>query len=53
MGSEIFNTALGWKSITCRYPGAGHLFTDAELPDFDRDAAELAWKVAIGFLATL
>jgi len=36
-----------------RYPGAGHLFTDPELPDFDRDAAELAWKVAIGFLATL
>ncbi|MEU1467702.1 dienelactone hydrolase family protein [Streptomyces sp. NPDC005761] len=36
-----------------RYPGAGHLFTDAELPDFDRASAELAWKVAIGFLATL
>ncbi|MFG2601526.1 MULTISPECIES: dienelactone hydrolase family protein [unclassified Streptomyces] len=36
-----------------RYPGAGHLFTDAELPDFDQASAELAWKVAIGFLATL
>ncbi|TXS08474.1 dienelactone hydrolase family protein [Streptomyces sp. wa22] len=36
-----------------RYPGAGHLFTDAELPDFDQDAAELTWKVSLGFLATL
>ncbi|KPC81399.1 MULTISPECIES: dienelactone hydrolase family protein [Streptomyces] len=36
-----------------RYPGAGHLFTDPDLPDFDQAAAELAWKVAIGFLATL
>jgi dienelactone hydrolase len=36
-----------------RYPGAGHLFTDPELPDFDQASAELAWKVALGFLATL
>lgn len=36
-----------------RYPGAGHLFTDPELPDFDQDAAELTWKVSLGFLATL
>lgn len=36
-----------------RYPGAGHLFTDEDLPDYDEKAAELAWKVALGFLATL
>ncbi|MEU8888165.1 dienelactone hydrolase family protein [Streptomyces sp. NPDC048442] len=36
-----------------RYPGAGHLFTDPELPDFDQAAAEQTWKVALGFLATL
>ncbi|MFB6990058.1 dienelactone hydrolase family protein [Streptomyces sp. NPDC056178] len=36
-----------------RYPGAGHLFTDPELSDFDRASAELAWKVSLGFLATL
>ncbi|MEV5158156.1 dienelactone hydrolase family protein [Streptomyces sp. NPDC053728] len=36
-----------------RYPGAGHLFTDPDLPDHDEDAAELAWKVSLGFLATL
>lgn len=36
-----------------RYPGAGHLFTDPDLPDYDASAAELTWKVALGFLATL
>lgn len=34
-----------------RYPGAGHLFTDPELPDYDEEAAEATWKVALGFLA--
>ncbi|MEO3978852.1 dienelactone hydrolase family protein [Streptomyces sp. CAU 1734] len=36
-----------------RYPGAGHLFTDPELPDYDKDSAETAWRVALGFLETL
>ncbi|MFJ6698651.1 dienelactone hydrolase family protein [Streptomyces sp. NPDC091272] len=36
-----------------RYPGAGHLYTDPELPDYDHRAAEQTWKVAVGFLATL
>lgn len=36
-----------------RYPGAGHLYTDPDLPDFDADAAAQTWKVAAGFLATL
>ncbi|WP_329036471.1 dienelactone hydrolase family protein [Streptomyces sp. NBC_00178] len=36
-----------------RYPGAGHLYTDPDLPDFDQAAADLTWKVSIGFLATL
>ncbi|GLZ14852.1 dienelactone hydrolase [Actinomadura sp. NBRC 104425] len=34
-----------------RYPGAGHLFTDPDLPDYDRDAAEEAWAVALEFLS--
>ncbi|UZJ31798.1 dienelactone hydrolase family protein [Streptomyces endophytica] len=34
-----------------RYAGAGHLFTDPDLPDYDAEAAESAWKVALGFLA--
>ncbi|GAA4130599.1 dienelactone hydrolase family protein [Actinomadura keratinilytica] len=34
-----------------RYPGAGHLFTDSDLPDYDRDAAEEAWAVALEFLS--
>ncbi len=36
-----------------RYQGAGHLFTDPELPDYDEEAAEEAWKVSLGFLADL
>ena len=36
-----------------RYPGAGHLYTDAGLPDYDEEAAEATWRVALGFLDTL
>ncbi|MEV0192132.1 dienelactone hydrolase family protein [Kitasatospora purpeofusca] len=36
-----------------RYRGAGHLFTDPELPDYDAEAAEQAWAVALDFLAEL
>ncbi|NGO70614.1 dienelactone hydrolase family protein [Streptomyces boncukensis] len=33
-----------------RYPGAGHLFLDDELDDYDKEAAEEAWRYALGFL---
>lgn len=36
-----------------RYAGAGHLFTDPDLPDHDAEAAESMWKVALGFLSSL
>ncbi|MGI5399628.1 dienelactone hydrolase family protein [Streptomyces sp. CA-135486] len=36
-----------------RYPGAGHLYTDPELPDYDESAAEQTWRIALGFLSTL
>jgi dienelactone hydrolase len=36
-----------------RYPGAGHLYTDPELPDYDAEAAEDTWSVALDFLETL
>ncbi|MGA6153385.1 dienelactone hydrolase family protein [Stenotrophomonas sp. NPDC087984] len=36
-----------------RYAGAGHVFTDPELPDYDKEAAEATWRVALGFLAGL
>ncbi|MFG2842888.1 dienelactone hydrolase family protein [Kitasatospora sp. NPDC048296] len=36
-----------------RYQGAGHLFTDPELPDYDEEAAERAWAAAVDFLADL
>lgn len=36
-----------------RYRGAGHIFTDPELPDYDAEAAEAAWAGALDFLAEL
>ncbi|MFF2350326.1 dienelactone hydrolase family protein [Kitasatospora sp. NPDC058115] len=36
-----------------RYHGAGHLFTDPDLPDYDAEAAERTWAVALDFLAEL
>ncbi|MFI6941005.1 dienelactone hydrolase family protein [Streptomyces sp. NPDC050418] len=36
-----------------RYRGAGHLYTDPDLPDHDSEAAEATWKTAMGFLETL
>lgn len=36
-----------------RYRGAGHLFTDPDLPDYDEEAAERAWAASLDFLAEL
>ncbi|MQY05296.1 dienelactone hydrolase family protein [Actinomadura macrotermitis] len=36
-----------------RYRGAGHLFTDPGLPDYDAEAAGRAWAIALDFLADL
>jgi dienelactone hydrolase len=33
------------------YPGAGHLFTDASMPDYDEAAAELLWDRVAEFLS--
>ncbi|MER7762383.1 dienelactone hydrolase family protein [Streptomyces sp. NPDC097619] len=35
------------------YAGAGHLFTDPDLPDWDPEAAEQTWRTALGFLDSL
>ncbi|MEU9609840.1 dienelactone hydrolase family protein [Streptomyces sp. NPDC048057] len=35
------------------YPGAGHIFTDPDLPDYDQEAAEQTWRVALAFLDSL
>ncbi|AZM45548.1 dienelactone hydrolase [Streptomyces sp. WAC 06738] len=34
-----------------RYPGAGHLFTDDGLADYDAESAESAWRLAMEFVA--
>ncbi|QGV81098.1 dienelactone hydrolase family protein [Streptomyces ficellus] len=36
-----------------RYPGAGHLYTDPDLPDYDEEAAERTWAIALAFLESL
>ncbi|MFF3287537.1 dienelactone hydrolase family protein [Streptomyces sp. NPDC003023] len=36
-----------------RHPGAGHLYTDPELPDYDEEAAEQTWRTVLGFLESL
>ncbi|MEY9876414.1 dienelactone hydrolase [Streptacidiphilus sp. MAP12-33] len=36
-----------------RYRGAGHLFTDPELHDYDAQAADRTWAAALDFLAEL
>jgi dienelactone hydrolase len=36
-----------------RYRGAGHLYTDPELPDYDEEAAERTWAVALDFLTDI
>lgn len=36
-----------------RYAGAGHVYTDPGLPDYDEEAAEATWRVALGFLGSL
>jgi dienelactone hydrolase len=35
------------------YPGAGHFYTDAELPDHDEPAKTLTWQRILDFLAEL
>ncbi|MBB3608399.1 dienelactone hydrolase family protein [Rhizobium sp. BK602] len=32
------------------YPGPGHLYTDASLPDYDAKAADLTWSRVLAFL---
>lgn len=36
-----------------RYRGAGHLYTDPGLPDYDAEAAERTWAIALDFLREL
>ncbi|MEU8879167.1 dienelactone hydrolase family protein [Streptomyces hydrogenans] len=33
-----------------RYRGAGHVYTDPELPDWDAEATERTWAIALDFL---
>ncbi|MFD4996386.1 dienelactone hydrolase family protein [Streptomyces buecherae] len=45
--------AAGVALEVFRYPGAGHFYTDPDLPDHDPEAAELTWRRVLDFLASL
>jgi dienelactone hydrolase len=32
------------------YPGSGHLFSDPELPEYDRASSEAMWERVLAFL---
>ncbi|MET9253085.1 dienelactone hydrolase family protein [Streptomyces sp. NPDC048182] len=44
---------IGAEVEVYRYAGAGHLYTDPDSPDWDEEAAEATWRVALGFLDSL
>src|SRR5918994_4580788 len=35
------------------YPGSGHLFTDPDLPEYDRASSEQMWERVLAFLARI
>jgi dienelactone hydrolase len=43
----------GAEAASFTYPGAGHFFTDAESPDHDRSAADVAWRRVGALLQTI
>jgi dienelactone hydrolase len=49
----LLMTRAGADVEVHRYHGAGHLYTDPELPDYDAEAAERTWAAALDFLAEL
>ncbi|KDN86312.1 dienelactone hydrolase [Kitasatospora cheerisanensis KCTC 2395] len=49
----LLMTRAGADVEVHRYRGAGHLYTDPELPDHDAEATERTWAAALDFLAEL
>lgn len=45
--------AAGMRATIAVYPGAGHFFTDAALPDYSPDATEATWAGLASFLKRL
>ncbi|MFE1317837.1 dienelactone hydrolase family protein [Kitasatospora phosalacinea] len=49
----LWMTRAGADVEVHRYRGAGHLYTDPELPDHDAEAAERTWAATLAFLAEI
>ena len=50
---QVAAAGAGVAAELFRYPGAGHLFTDAAIADHDAEAAALLWRRATAFLDAL
>jgi dienelactone hydrolase len=50
---QVAAARLGISAEIFKYPGIGHLYTDATLPDYDAEAAERTWNRIIDFLGAL
>ncbi|MCY1246650.1 Dienelactone hydrolase family protein [compost metagenome] len=59
---EPAEDVAAWRTVAERspialeafsYPGVGHLYTDAALPDYDAEAARLTWGRVERFLGAL
>ena len=46
-------TNAGAAAEVFTYPGAGHFYVDADLPDHDEQAAALTWERVLEFLRTV
>jgi nucleoside-diphosphate-sugar epimerase len=51
--ADITGLARGAAVEVFTYPGAGHFYTDADLPDHDEQATALTWQRILPFLSTL
>jgi dienelactone hydrolase len=48
LGDAVREAGAAFEAHT--YPGSGHLFTDPDLPEYDRASSEAMWRRVLAFL---
>lgn len=48
LGDAVRGAGAAFEEYT--YPGSGHLFTDPDLPEYDRASSEAMWERVLAFL---
>jgi dienelactone hydrolase len=48
LGDAVRGAGAAFEAHT--YPGSGHLFTDPDLPEYDRASSEAMWRRVLAFL---